>query len=272
MLIQEYRVILPMTAEQYQVAQLYTIVDMSKYETGGGEGIEILKNEPFSDHPLLGGRYTTGQYTLKIYHVHRKIPTLIKLIVPRGSLEIHEECWNAYPYSKTVLTNPGFMKDGFELTIESLHLDGRGDKYNAHHLPPELLEQRQVTTIDIANDHVARKDYDPSFDPKIFHSEKTGQGPLTNNWLETVTPAMTCYKLVTANFKWFGLQRRVEKFLQKFEQRLFTVFHRRLFCLSDQWYGLTISDVRDLEEEAKVALDRERKSGNLRGTLTYSFS
>ena len=28
---------------------------MSKNETGGGEGIEILKNEPFDNFPLLGG-------------------------------------------------------------------------------------------------------------------------------------------------------------------------------------------------------------------------
>ena len=27
---------------------------MSKNETGGGEGIEVLKNEPFDNFPLLG--------------------------------------------------------------------------------------------------------------------------------------------------------------------------------------------------------------------------
>ena len=39
---------------QYQVAQLYSVAEASKNETGGGEGIEVLKNEPFTDHPLLG--------------------------------------------------------------------------------------------------------------------------------------------------------------------------------------------------------------------------
>uniref|UniRef100_A0A1B6KZI3 Phosphatidylinositol transfer protein N-terminal domain-containing protein n=1 Tax=Graphocephala atropunctata TaxID=36148 RepID=A0A1B6KZI3_9HEMI len=272
MLIHEYRVILPMTVEEYQVAQLYSIVDMSKCETGGGEGVEIVKNEPFSNYPMLNGTYTAGQYTLKIYHVQSKIPTLIRLIVPRDTLEIYEECWNAYPYSKTVLKNPGYMKDGFELTIESLHENNRGDQPNAHQLGPDLLSQRGVTTIDIANDHVARKDLDPCLDPKTFHSEKSGRGPLTGNWIETVTPVMTCYKLVTANFKWFGLQRRVEKFLQRMEQRLFTVFHRRLFCLTDQWYGLTMTDVRKIEEQLKGELDEERRTGDLRGTLTYSFT
>ena len=41
-----------------------------------------------------------------------------------------------------------------------------------------------------------------------------------------VTPVMTCYKLVTAEFKWFGLQTRVESFIMKAERRLFTNFHR----------------------------------------------
>lgn len=56
---------------QYQVAQLFSVAEASKNETGGGEGIEVLKNEPFSNHPLLGGRYSSGQYTYKIYHLAR---------------------------------------------------------------------------------------------------------------------------------------------------------------------------------------------------------
>jgi len=39
---------------------------------------------------------------------------------------------------------------------------------------------------------------------------------------------MTCYKLVTAEFKWFGVQTRVESFIMKAERRLFTNFHRYL--------------------------------------------
>jgi len=40
-------------------------------ETGGGEGIEVVKNEPFDNVPLLGGRYSKGQYTYKKYHLAR---------------------------------------------------------------------------------------------------------------------------------------------------------------------------------------------------------
>jgi hypothetical protein len=56
---------------QYQVAQLYSVAEASKNNTGGGEGIEVLRNEPFDDHPLLNGQYSKGQYTYKIYHLAR---------------------------------------------------------------------------------------------------------------------------------------------------------------------------------------------------------
>lgn len=63
---------------QYQVAQLYSVAQASKNETGGGEGIEVLKNEPFASTegvqpktPLLNGNYTSGQFTHKIYHLAR---------------------------------------------------------------------------------------------------------------------------------------------------------------------------------------------------------
>ena len=32
-----------MTVEEYQVAQLYSVAEASKYETGGGEGVEVQK-------------------------------------------------------------------------------------------------------------------------------------------------------------------------------------------------------------------------------------
>ena len=66
MLITEFRVILPLTVEEYQVGQLFSVAEASKNETGGGEGIEVLKNEPYVGHPLCGDQYDEGQYTLKV--------------------------------------------------------------------------------------------------------------------------------------------------------------------------------------------------------------
>ena len=107
MLIKEFRITLPMTVDEYQVAQLYSVAEASKNETGGGEGVEVQKNEPYENVPLLGGKFNNGQYTYKIYHLASKVPSFVRMIAPKGSLEIHEEAWNAYPYCKTVLSNPG---------------------------------------------------------------------------------------------------------------------------------------------------------------------
>lgn len=271
MLIKEFRVTLPLTVEEYQVAQLFSVAEASKNETGGGEGIEVLKNEPFDNHPLLGGKYSSGQYTYKIYHLASKVPAFIRLLAPKGSLEIHEEAWNAYPYCRTIITNPGYMKENFVICIESLHVADTGIQNNVHELSPEKLKTRDVVHIDIANDTVSTADYKPLEDPTKFKSKKTGRGPLVGaDWKKTVDPVMTCYKLVTCEFKWFGLQTRIENFIQKSERRLFTTFHRQVFCWIDRWHGLTMDDIRAIEEKTKEELDRQRNTGEVRGMRAES--
>ena len=54
------------THTQYHIGQLYSTAEASKNETGGGEGVEILVNEPFENEEL--GK---GQYTHKVYHLAR---------------------------------------------------------------------------------------------------------------------------------------------------------------------------------------------------------
>ena len=66
----------------------------------------------------------------------------------------------------------------------------------------QMLCLIQVVHIDIANDAVLSADYKAEEDPKKFKSEKTGRGPLSGDWKKSTQPIMTCYKLVTVNFKW----------------------------------------------------------------------
>ncbi len=101
-----------MTVEEYHVAQLWTVIEASKSETGGGEGVEILVNEPFSPGskhaPTLalpgGEAHTTGQYTSKIYHLASKVPGFIRMVAPTDALRVDEVAWNAFPYCRTVIT------------------------------------------------------------------------------------------------------------------------------------------------------------------------
>lgn len=266
MLIKEFRIVLPLTVEEYQVGQLYSVAEASKNETGGGEGVEVRVNESFDDPNVLGEAYPKGQYTFKIYHLKSKIPKIFHLLLPAGSTEVHEHAWNAYPYCRTILTNPTYMKENFMVKIETLHAPDRGTQSNAHRLSPELLKKRDVVFIDIANDLVS--DYKPTEDPKKFTSTKTGRGPLTGEkWHEDCEPVMCAYKLVTVEFKWRGFQGKIESLIMKQEARLFLNFHRQVFCWLDRWYGLTMQDIRALEAETQRQLDEQRKKGPLQGLI-----
>ena len=65
MLIKEFRVVNNCSVEEYQVAQLFMVIEASREETGGGDGVEIHINEPYDNE--MG----KGQYTKKTYHLSR---------------------------------------------------------------------------------------------------------------------------------------------------------------------------------------------------------
>ncbi|XP_064845011.1 phosphatidylinositol transfer protein, beta, like [Oncorhynchus masou masou] len=262
-LIKEYQVLLPCSVEEYQVGQLFSVAEASKNNTGGGEGIEVLRNEPYEKDG------EKGQYTHKIYHIHSKVPSFIQMFAPEGALVFHEKAWNAYPYCRTIVTNE-YMKDDFFIKIETWHKLDMGTTENPHGLSPEEWEEAEVVPIDIADrSQVDDVDYKPEEDPAIFHSEKTGRGPLGPGWKKELhninCPYMTAYKLVTVHFRWWGLQGRVENFIHKQEKRLFTNFHRQLFCWLDRWVNLTMDDIRRMEEETQRELDQMRNEGSVRG-------
>ena len=39
------------------------------------------------------------------------------------------------------------------------------------------------------------------------------------------------------------------------ERRVFTNFHRQVFCWLDQWHGLSLRDIRRIEAQTKIELD-----------------
>ena len=116
---------------------------------------------------------------------------------------------------------------------------------------------------------MAAADYKEDQDPTKFKSEKC-IGPLpaliNSNWKAEVQPVMTCYKLVTIEFKFFGLQSRVENYFSTMFRRRFLNFHRQVFCSIDKWHGMTMEDIRTLEDKTKEELEKQRSLGEIRGT------
>ena len=88
-----------LSLEEYRIAQLYMIQKKSKEEsTGEGSGqsrnashvhiktralllgVEILKNEPYTNGP----NGTDGQYTEKLYHVQSHLPGWVSSFLSKG--------------------------------------------------------------------------------------------------------------------------------------------------------------------------------------------
>ncbi|XP_063271644.1 membrane-associated phosphatidylinositol transfer protein 2 isoform X4 [Prinia subflava] len=255
MLIKEYRIPLPMSVEEYRIAQLYMIQKKSREETcGEGSGVEILENRPYVDGP--GG---SGQYTHKVYHIGMHIPSWFRSILPKAALRVEEESWNAYPYTRTRYTCPFVEK--FSIDIETYYKTDPGDHNNVFNLSAAEKRQTILDPIDIVKDPIPPHEYKAEEDPKLYKSVKTRRGPLSEDWIQEYKnnpgkyPIMCAYKLCKVEFRYWGMQSKIERFIHDVGLRKVMVrAHRQAWCWQDEWYGLTIEDIRQLEKEAQLML------------------
>jgi len=251
MLTKEYRIPLPVTVEEYQIAQIYMVARISKQQTGNGEGIQIIENKPFSDEN------GTGQYTHKILHLGSRIPGWMKSFIPTTALQVDEKAWNAYPYCKTVYSCP-FLGDRFSISVTTRYLPDAGTSENAHNrTPAELKERAGVDIVDIANDPIDPTKYKEEEDPAKFVSERTGRGKLGKDWIKNNTPIMCSYKECSVNLRIWGMQTAGESYIHKVALRdVFLSGHRQAFCWIDEWFGMSMEDVRKIETDSKDELDK----------------
>jgi len=254
MLIKEYRIPLPMTVEEYRIAQLYMIAKKSSQESQGadaGSGVEILVNEPYKGGP--GG---AGQYTHKVYHIGSHLPGWFKSLLPASALSVEEKAWNAYPYTKTVFSCPFVEK--FSLEIETYYTPDGGQIENVFNLTDSELRTRVVDLIDVVKDQ--HQNFVEEEDPTVYVSEKTGRGPLQQDWVQDFSSAcvgqtmptpggqaiMCAYKLCKVEFRYWGMQSKIERFIHDMALRNTMLrAHRQAWVWQDEWYGLTMADIRD---------------------------
>ncbi|XP_035381870.1 membrane-associated phosphatidylinositol transfer protein 2-like isoform X1 [Electrophorus electricus] len=255
MLIKEYRIPMPLSVEEYRIAQLYMIQKKSREEScGEGSGVEILENRPYTNGP--GG---SGQYTHKVYHIGMHIPGWFRSILPKAALRVEEESWNAYPYTRTRYTCPFVEK--FSIDIETYYKSDTGNQPDVFNMSPAERRQRTVDPIDIVKDPIPPHEYKAEEDPRIYLSVKTSRGPLSDDWIEefvhdpSKSPIMCAYKLCKVEFRYWGMQSKIERFIHDVGLRKVMVrAHRQAWCWQDEWYGLTMDDIRQLELETQLAL------------------
>nr|QDR50954.1 retinal degeneration B beta [Heliconius melpomene] len=240
-LTKEYRICMPMTVEEYRIGQLYMIARHSFEQSSDGEGVEVIANEQVNDE--ANG---IGQFTEKRIHLSSHLPYWIQSLIPK-IFYVTEKAWNYYPYTITEYTCSFIPK--FSISIQTRYENNNGTTDNCLGLTQEELEQRDVDFLDIAFDEIKPHHYKEAEDPKLFKSEKSGRGPLTEGWRNSHEPIMCCYKVVNAKFEVWGLQTKVEDYVQGAIREILLLGHRQAFTWMDEWFNMTIEDVRTYEKE-----------------------
>ncbi|NWI61567.1 PITC1 protein, partial [Calyptomena viridis] len=250
-------------ALQYRIGQLYMISKHSHEQSDRGEGVEVVQNEPFED-PNHGN----GQLTEKRVYLNRQLPSWARAVVPK-IFYVTEKAWNYYPYTITadetrcifdvkhvfLLLQCSFLPK-FSIHIETKYEDNKGSNDSIFDKEAKDLE-REVCFIDIASDEIPERYYKESEDPKYFKSQKTGRGQLKEGWRETHQPIMCSYKLVTVKFEVWGLQTRVEQFVHKVVRDILLIGHRQAFAWVDEWYDMTMDEVREFERATQEATNKK---------------
>jgi hypothetical protein len=256
--------VMPVSIEEYRCAQVYMTARTSLTEATAtdGAGVEILANQP-TRHPKLG----VSQYTKKIFHIDKRFPGWLRMIVPKAGSYLLEESWNAYPRTITDVTCPRF--NSFRISVETEHLPDRGESN-----PHGLSKNCEIVHVDIAEQRTAGDEQEstqhgrqePTVDLTSFRS-KCGRGPLVGKWQTDVKPVMCAYKKVTCEFQTWGMQTRVENFMHQYEQALFHKANRNMFCWIDEWFGLTMHELRlfEAEVEQRINLIQRIKQGKDQG-------
>lgn len=239
-MLKEYRICMPLSVEEYQVGQLYMIAKHSSEESRLGDGVEVVENHPIDD-PELG----PGQYTEKRIYLTGKLPSWLRSLCPQ-IFYVTEKAWNYYPYTITEYTCSFVPR--FAVHIRTKYENNKGTTDNCLGLSDETVRSRVVEFVDIVADKVLDHHYKSTEDLTTFSSKKTGRGPLSEGWRDVSNPIMCSYKCVDVRLDWWGFQSRIEEFIQKSIREILLVGHRQAFAWIDDWYGMTVEEVRQYEK------------------------
>jgi hypothetical protein len=262
----EFRIILPTTVPKYQIGNLYMCVQRTRETQGGGEGLEILVNEPYDEN---GER---GQFTHKVMHFKSRVPATIRWAIPDKYLHCHERSHNGYPHYHTVYEVPGMGKD-FSLLVESQHIEY--DKYqgcpdNLLNLTAEELQIRKVVYLDIVSGKPKpdKKEWElqgfvcPEAEilTPLQGGKKGGDESKVPEWVANYDGGlMVAVKVVKFLFHWKGLQTAVEKYaVDTAFHDIFLESNRVVIAYAKDWFGLTIEDIRRLEAEVQAEQRNQR--------------
>ena len=172
--------------------------------------------------------------------------TLLSPIISKSDYELHEESWNAYPYCRTVITNPSYMKDSFKVVLETMHLTDTGNHPNPLQKPYKVPSE----VVDITEPK--SKELPPDLGQPSAHVARLSptRGPLRGRgWVAKAHPVMTCYKQVTVICQWGWLTNKLEREIMKYYREVLLACHQKIWLDIAKWMPMSMEQIRLMERQ-----------------------
>ena len=127
--------------------------------------------------------------------------------------------------------------------------------------------------MDIVRDPINSGDYKREEDPRLFRSTKTGRGPLEDGWRDNYTkakrgdkPVMTAYKLCRVEFKYWGMQNKIERFIHDVGEFKYRGHRRKVSqiipCLGFfKWRSANVHQFLSLGQDQSTVAQRAEMTG-----------
>ncbi|KAL8448426.1 hypothetical protein Emed_003760 [Eimeria media] len=193
MKVVEFRLVLPLTPEEYRRCQIF-LVALAALETAeaqkatGGPPktpmIEVLASEDYQQDGEEG-QFTHKRIDLAEWNAFPRLRTQYEVFVALDESLCSTSSLSHLKIlpSPLLLSSTKFSKA--KVSITSNHISGVCTDDNALRLSPEKLRQRQVDLIDIVNDG-GPQPAGASDDLRNWRSQKAGFGPLKSDWFKNV--------------------------------------------------------------------------------------
>ncbi|KAI6660507.1 Cytoplasmic phosphatidylinositol transfer protein 1-like isoform X1 [Oopsacas minuta] len=240
MLIREFRIVMPLSVDEFQRGQRYTIAKAEREAVEEGVGIMLVVSE-HCQHDLYGD----GVHQVKRFYLTSYLPSWVQSFIPSHSFYVLEESWNYYPYHCYSIFTCKILPN-LRVEIFSCYLNDKGTTDNVFKLDPVVLKQSKVVVFDVINDRL-KDNKGGRYNTEVFKCEKAKRGPLNKDWIDTQNEVMCSYKLIKSSVPIIGIQNKAECGIVEGLREVLYQTHKDSIMWLDEWFDITYGELRELE-------------------------
>lgn len=254
MKIVEWRVILPMTVEQFKRSEKYSIARRTLDDADEKGGVERV----MTDVRQWNGREAC--YTKLFYRYKKRIPTFMKLVIPNNFTELIEEVYDQFPVKTSVFSIQDRPKT-LDMTVTTHVSEYTGENQifdDTDVYSQEEIAHREIYYLDVVNTKSAKSD-----DYKIdgFECPEANIGKLTANgradknkvpeWTKNYNgPMCIARKIIRVKVSIFGLSSLAEELVSHtLLPGLYADLHKGMIYWSKSWNAMNFQQILAYETD-----------------------